>query len=181
MQRLDKYGVRSTADIFGLVTTVKGALEVGQHWEKLSRVTDVLLPMVYPSHYPRGSFGVARPNAEPYKIIRTAIDTARARDQRLGITKAEHVRPWIQAFSLGQPPYGPEQIKAQKQAIYDSGYNGWIFWSPGSRYDAFVPALERSKPCRFLFASGDGTPSDGYLLLSSATASITRSISSSFV
>jgi hypothetical protein len=90
-------------------------------------------------------------------VIRTAIDTARARDQRLGITKAEHVRPWIQAFSLGQPPYGPEQIKAQKQAIYDSGYNGWIFWSPGSKYDAFVPALERSKPCRFQFAAGDGT------------------------
>lgn len=155
--RLDKAGVRSTADIFGLVTTVKGALEVGQHWEKLSSVTDVLLPMVYPSHYPRGSFGVERPNAEPYKIIRTAIDTARARDKRLGITKAEHVRPWIQAFSLGKPPYGPEQIQAQKQAIYDAGYNGWILWSPGSRYDPFVPALERSKPCRFQFAAGDGT------------------------
>jgi hypothetical protein len=155
--RLDKYGVRSTADVFGLVTTVKGALEVGQHWEKLSRVTDVLLPMVYPSHYPRGAFGVERPNAEPYKIIRTAIDTARARDERLGITKAEHVRPWIQAFSLGKPVYGPEQIKAQKQAIYDAGYNGWIFWSPGSKYDAFVPALERSKPCRFQFAPADST------------------------
>jgi hypothetical protein len=153
--RLDKYGVRSTADVFGLVTTVKGALEVGQHWEKLSAVTDVLLPMVYPSHYPRGAFGIARPNAEPYKVIRTAIDTARARDHRLGITKAEHVRPWIQAFSLGQPPYGPDQIKAQKQAIYDAGYNGWIFWSPGSRYDPFVPALERVKPCRFQFAPAD--------------------------
>src|SRR5262249_39670564 len=29
-QRLNKLGVRSTADIFGLVTTVNGALEVGQ-------------------------------------------------------------------------------------------------------------------------------------------------------
>jgi hypothetical protein len=156
-ERLNKYGVHSTADVFGLVTTVKGALEVGQHWEKLSKVTDVLLPMVYPSHYPRGAFGVERPNAEPYKIIRTAIDTARARDRRLGITKAEHVRPWIQAFSLGKPEYGPEQIRAQKQAIYDAGYNGWIFWSPGSRYDPFVPALERAKPCRFRFAAADST------------------------
>lgn len=154
-ERLNRYGVRSTADVFGLVTTVKGALEVGQHWEKLSRVADVLLPMVYPSHYPRGAFGVERPNAEPYKIIRTAIDTARARDERLGITRAEHVRPWIQAFSLGKPEYGPEQIRAQKQAIYDAGYNGWILWSPGSRYDPFVPALERSKPCRFTFAPAD--------------------------
>jgi hypothetical protein len=110
---------------------------------------------VYPSHYPRGAFGVDRPNAEPYKIIKTAIDVARERDVKLGITKAEHIRPWIQAFSLGKPEYGPEQITAQKQAIYDSGYNGWIFWSPGSRYDPFVPALEKTKPCRFHFTPAD--------------------------
>lgn len=146
-ERLNAQGVRSTADIFGLVTTVRGALEVGQWWEKLSPVTDVLLPMVYPSHYPRGAFGVERPNAEPYKIVKVALDTARARDEKLGITTPEHVRPWIQAFSLPgmQPKYGPEQITAQKQAVYDAGYRGWVLWSPGSYYDVFVPALERKK------------------------------------
>ena len=154
-ERLGKYGVRNTADVFGLVTTVRGALEVGQHWEKLSAVTDVLLPMVYPSHYPRGAFGIERPNAEPYKVIKTAIDVARQRDVKLGITRAEHIRPWIQAFTLGKPEYGPEQITAQKQAIYDAGYRGWIFWSPGSRYDPFVPALEKTKPCRFSFLPAD--------------------------
>lgn len=141
-ERLAKLGVRSTADVFGLVTTVRGPLEIGQYWEKLSPVTDVLLPMVYPSHYPRGAFGVAHPNADPYTIIKTALDTARARDEKLGITKAEHVRPWFQAFSIGQPKYGPEQIQAQKQAAYDAGYHGWILWSPGSFYDAYVTALE---------------------------------------
>lgn len=145
-ERLNKAGVHSTADIFGLVTTVRGPLEVGQWWEKLSPVTDVLLPMVYPSHYPRGSFGVDRPNADPYTIIKTALDTARVRDEKLGISKAEHVRPWLQAFSLGQPRYGPEQIRAQKQAAYDAGYQGWVLWSPGSLYDPFVPALDRHKP-----------------------------------
>jgi hypothetical protein len=116
--RLNALGVRSTADIFGLVTSVKGPLEIGQWWEKLAPVTDVLLPMTYPSHYPPGSFGIPRPNAEPYKVIRTAIDTARVRNERLGITAEEHVRPWIQAFTLGKPPYGPEEIRQQKQAIY---------------------------------------------------------------
>lgn len=141
-ERLSKLGVRSTADVFGLVTTVKGPLEVGQYWEKLSPVSDVLLPMVYPSHYPPGAFGIARPNADPYRVVRTALDTARARDERLGITKAEHVRAWLQAFSLGSPKYGPEQIQAQKRAVYDAGYRGWVLWSPGSLYDAFIPALE---------------------------------------
>lgn len=145
-ERLHRIGARNTADIFGLVTTIRGPLEVGQHWEKISPHVDVVLPMVYPSHYPRGAFGIERPNSEPYAIVKKAIDGARARDEKLGITRAEHVRPWIQAFSIGQPTYGPEQITAQKQAIYDAGYKGWILWSPGSHYDTFIPAFEKSDP-----------------------------------
>jgi hypothetical protein len=141
--RLNALGVRSTADIFGLVTTVKGPLEIGQEWEKLAPSTDVLLPMVYPSHYPAGSFGITHPNAEPYRIVKFAIDTARIRDEKLGIKSEEHVRPWIQAFTLGKPAYGPEQIEAQKKAIYDAGYDGWVLWSPGSHFDPFIPALEK--------------------------------------
>lgn len=142
-ERLHKVNARNTADIFGLVTTVKGPLEIGQWWEKISPYVDVVLPMVYPSHYPRGAFGIARPNAEPYQVLKIALDTARVRDEKLGITKKEHVRPWIQAFSIGQPKYGPEQITAQKQAIYDAGYQGWVLWSPGSHYDVYIPALAR--------------------------------------
>ncbi|HEX6632133.1 MAG TPA: putative glycoside hydrolase [Gemmatimonadaceae bacterium] len=141
--RLHPLGVRSTADIFGLVTTVKGALEVGQEWEVLAPVADVLLPMVYPSHYPRGAFGIARPNAEPYQVVKTAIARAHERDAALGIT-GEHVRPYLQAFSLGQPPYGAEEVRQQIRAVYDAGYQGWVLWHPGSTYDAFIPALEKN-------------------------------------
>ena len=142
--RYDKLGVRTTADIFGLVTTVNGALEVGQWWEKISPTVDVVLPMVYPSHYPRGSLGVAVPNADPYRIITLAITRARERDRKLGITAREHVRPWLQAFSLGKPPYGPPEIEAQKKGVYDAGYDGWVLWSPGSKYEPFLPALEKT-------------------------------------
>ncbi len=147
-ERLDKLGVRTTADIFGLVTTVGGPLEVAQHWERLSPVTDVLLPMVYPSHYPRGSFGIPVPNADPYRTINIAISRARERDEKLGITAAtagEHVRPWLQAFSLGKPEYGAEQVRQQKQAVYDAGYDGWVLWHPGSKYEPFEAALERGE------------------------------------
>jgi hypothetical protein len=142
--RLDKVGARTTADIFGLVTTVGGPLEVGQWWEKISPVVDVVLPMVYPSHYPRGDLGLAVPNAEPYKVLSIALSRARQRDQKLGITSPEHVRPWLQAFTLGKPPYGPAEIEAQKKGTYDSGYDGWVLWSPGSKYEPFLPALEKT-------------------------------------
>jgi len=141
--RFAKLGVRTTADIFGLVTTVGGALEVGQKWEPITESVDVVLPMVYPSHYPSGSFQLPHPNADPYDVIHIAISRARERDEKLGI-KGEHVRPWLQAFSLGKPAYGAHEIEEQKRAVYDSGYDGWVMWEPGSRYDKFLPALEKT-------------------------------------
>jgi hypothetical protein len=142
--RFDKVGARTTADIFGLVTTVGGPLEVGQWWEKISPVVDVVLPMVYPSHYPRGDLGLAVPNAEPYKVLNIALTRAKQRDQKLGIKTPEHVRPWLQAFTLGKPPYGPAELEAQKKGTYDAGYDGWVLWNPGSKYEPFLPALEKT-------------------------------------
>jgi hypothetical protein len=139
--RFAKYGIRTTADIFGLVTTVGGALEVGQQWEPIARSVDVVLPMVYPSHYPPGSFQLPHPNAAPYDVIHIAISRARERDEKLGI-KGEHIRPWLQAFTLGKPAYGPHELEEQKRAVYDSGFDGWVLWEAGSRYDKFLPALE---------------------------------------
>jgi hypothetical protein len=141
-ERLAKYNVKTTADIFGLVTSTPGALEVGQRWEDLAQSTDVLLPMVYPSHYPHGSFGFDHPNAEPYGIVTAAIASAYKRDAKLGLA-GERVRPWLQAFTLGAPAYGPDQIRAQKKAVYDAGYDGWVLWSPGSKYDAIASGLDR--------------------------------------
>ena len=146
--RVRALGARCTIDVFGLVTTVNGALEVGQHWETLTGVVDVLLPMTYPSHYPPGSFGVARPNAEPYKIQYAAISRANERDRAAGITTPEHVRPWLQAFTIGQPPYGAEHVAEQKRAVYDAGYDGWVLWHPGSKYEPFLAALEREEVSR---------------------------------
>lgn len=141
--RFAKLGVRTTADIFGLVTTVGGTLEVGQKFEPIAQSVDVILPMVYPSHYPPGSFQLPHPNAAPYTVIHIAVSRARERDEKLGIT-GEHVRPWLQAFSIGNPQYGPHELEEQKRGVYDSGFDGWVLWEPGSRYDKFLPALEKT-------------------------------------
>ncbi|HEX6965690.1 MAG TPA: putative glycoside hydrolase [Gemmatimonadaceae bacterium] len=146
--RIHALGARCTADIFGLVTSVHGALEVGQEWEKLAPVADVLLPMVYPSHYPHGAFGLSHPDSEPYTVIDDAISSARERDQKLGIDDAGHVRPWLQAFTLGSPRYGPQELAEEKRAVYDAGYDGWVMWNPGSQYEIYVPALERETVSR---------------------------------
>ena len=146
--RIHALGARCTADIFGMVTSVRGALEVGQQWETLSRVTDVLLPMVYPSHYPHGAFGIAYPDSQPYRVIDDAIGSARERDEKLGIHTPGHVRAWLQAFTLGTPRYGAHELEEEKRAVYDAGYDGWVMWNPGSLYETYLPALERETVSR---------------------------------
>lgn len=48
------------------------------------------------------------------------------------------VRPWLQDFTAtwvkGHIFYGPEEIRAQIQAVYDAGYEEWILWNAANRY-----------------------------------------------
>ncbi|NJD11235.1 MAG: hypothetical protein FIB01_12645, partial [Gemmatimonadetes bacterium] len=135
--QLASYGVPVTADVFGLTVSATDDMGIGQLWSKLVDATDVLLPMVYPSHFARGSYGIARPNAFPYGTVKKALDYARQRTpDSPGVAT---IRPWLQDFTLGQPRYGPAHVRAQIRAVYDAGLSEWVLWNPGSNYT--VPAL----------------------------------------
>ena len=58
-------GVWVSADVFGLTVFVKDDLGIGQKIEKVASNVDIVCPMVYPSHYYAGSYGIAKPNAQP--------------------------------------------------------------------------------------------------------------------
>ena len=127
-------GVRVTADVFGVTTSATRDVGIGQVWESFIDVVDVALPMVYPSHYWKGSFGIDTPNAYPYEIVRSALEEALKRSAEM--PGAGATRPWLQDFTLGKPRYGAAEVRAQIQATYDVGIDEWILWNPGSRYTA---------------------------------------------
>ena len=124
--------VEVTADVFGVTTSAAGDVGIGQVWESFIDVVDVALPMIYPSHYWRGSFGYDEPNAHPYEIVREALEHALRRSA--GIPGAGRIRPWLQDFTLGPPRYEAPEVRAQIQATHDVGIDEWILWNPGSRY-----------------------------------------------
>ena len=68
--------VRSTADVFGVTTSFRRDIGLGQLWETFIDVVDVALPMVYPSHYWEGSYGYDNPNAYPYEVVKAALEDA---------------------------------------------------------------------------------------------------------
>ena len=138
-EQLSDLGVHVTADVFGVTTSATRDVGIGQVWESFIDVVDVALPMVYPSHYWKGSFGIDTPNAHPYEIVRSALEVGLRRSAE--VPEAGATRPWLQDFTLGPPRYGAPEVRAQIQATYDVGIDEWILWNPGSRYteDALEP------------------------------------------
>ena len=135
---LKPQGIRVTADVFGLTATDTTDMGIGQRWEMFVDQVDVVLPMIYPSHFARGTYRLRNPNAHPYQTINNALKDAIARSKP--IANAAKIIPWYQDFTLGPPHYYAEQIRAQKKAGYDNGFQSWILWNPKSNYT--VGALE---------------------------------------
>lgn len=127
-----------TIDVFGLTATDTTDMGIGQRWEMFIDRADEVLPMVYPSHFAPGTYGLGNPNAHPYATIDRALKDVKRRSA--GISGAAKVVPWYQDFTLGPPAYGAEQVRAQIKAGYDNGFYSWILWNPGSSYT--IQALE---------------------------------------
>jgi len=148
------YGVRTTADVFGIIgLSNNDAQIIGQDLDLLLPVLHAISPMIYPSHFSNiRQNGVGqringvlfeRPDKEPYLVI---YHTLQHFIRRLDPDNPNQaiLRPYLQDFTaayLGQYEdedlflsYGPEEVRAQIQAVYDSGLREWILWSNVSRY-----------------------------------------------
>jgi hypothetical protein len=130
--RVRALGVPFTIDVFGLTTSALGDMGIGQVWEDVIAVADVVLPMVYPSHYYRGAYGYRRPNSEPYAIVRQALEDGIRR--LANVPQAGNIRPYLQSFTLGRPRYTASEVRAQIEAVHDLGLTDWVLWNASGRY-----------------------------------------------
>lgn len=126
---LTPLGIPISADFFGMTTTNRDDLNIGQVLEVGLTHFDFVAPMVYPSHYPTNFLGIANPAAEPYRVVKYSLDKAFARAS----TTPWKIRPWLQDFDLGAD-YTADQVQAQIRAAYDAGFTSWMLWDPANRY-----------------------------------------------
>jgi hypothetical protein len=122
-------GVKTSADLFGMTTTNKDDLNIGQYLEFALPYFDFISPMVYPSHYPPNWNGYKEPEEKPYEVVKYSMDKAVGRAS----TTPLKLRPWLQDFGL-RVHYDEKMVRAQISAVYDSGLNSWMLWSPSNRY-----------------------------------------------
>ncbi len=129
---LKSTGVPMSADVFGMVTTNKDDLNIGQVLEGIEPYFDYISPMVYPSHYPPTFDGFKNPAAHPYEIIKLSMDSAVERLKAASSTPTK-LRPWLQDFNLGAI-YDSIKIRAEKKAVYDAGLSSWMAWDAANKY-----------------------------------------------
>lgn len=139
--KLSAEGVFVAADVFGTIIGSKiDADAVGQVYHDMAKHLDYICPMIYPSHYGDGNFGIEHPDTQPYDTILAALLNSK-QDLALAKTEGESqaiVRPWLQDFTASylkdHIKYGAAEVRAQIQAVYDAGYDEWILWSASNRY-----------------------------------------------
>ncbi len=144
--KTQELGVKTSADIFGMTTTVTSDMGIGQVLERTLPYFDYVAPMVYPSHYPAGWNGFKNPADHPYEVIKIAMGKAVEREQALNISRGlatstpSKLRPWLQDFNLGAT-YDEAKIRDQIRASNEVGLSSWLMWSAANKYTeaAFIP------------------------------------------
>lgn len=148
-EKLAPQGVYVAADVFGTVIDNQTDQKiVGQEYAAMAQHLDYICPMVYPSHYYNGAYGIDVPDAEPYATIYAAASSSARELEAVPEEKRAHVRLWLQSFTAGwiqgHISYGPQQIREQIQGVYDAGYEEWILWNAAVNYqpDSLLGAEE---------------------------------------
>ena len=122
--------------MFGTVISNRtDAALIGQDYAHLAEIVDYVCPMIYPSHYAAGAFGLEVPDAAPYETVYAALAQSKAL-----LPGNPCVRAWLQDFTAtwvpGHLEYGAEELRAQIQAVCDAGYTDWLLWNGKNQYTA---------------------------------------------
>ncbi len=126
-ERLAPYGIQHGASVYGIAAD--RPQQIGQDIPAMSEHLDYVAPMLYPSHWGPGEYGVSDPNRQPYDIIRATLEVW---DEATEGTRARVV-PWFE-----DTPYRawdrPFQIREQIRAAKEHGIDEWLMWNPGSTF-----------------------------------------------
>ena len=125
--RLEPTGAFLGASLFGIAAFRPE--EVAQDVPRIARNVDYVAPLVYPSHWGPGVYGVDEPESQPRAIVEQSL----VHFNELVENTGARVVPWLQDFSL-RVAYGPKEVCAQVQGARAEGVSEWIMWDPNVTY-----------------------------------------------
>jgi hypothetical protein len=129
-----------SVDIYGFNACYRFGNRIGQDIEELSRVADVICPMVYPSHFGTRYLRRLKGNEHPYRIV---MDSGKRAHLLAG--KDVLIRPYLQAFRMLSPTWGPGYIRSQIAGAEDGSSSGYTFWNAAVDYSMLVAAALKAE------------------------------------
>ncbi len=170
-ERLKKEGLFVSADVYGaIINSGVNADAVGQVYGEMAKHLDYISPMIYPSHYGDGNYGIDHPDIHPYETISAALADSRKELYFAGLEGGHvaEVRPWLQDFTAtwlaNHISYGGEEVRAQIQAVYDAGYDEWLLWDASCHYswDGLLTPEAAEEEARQIAQSRAAEPETAY-------------------
>lgn len=142
VSELKDYDVVVSADVFGITTKKRGDFEhIGQDFYEIAKIVDVVCPMIYPSHYGYGEYGINAPDTQPYKIVKFALQDAQKQyHSESGDMNFAKIRPYLQDFTASWLKkgnyifYDTSAVTAQLQACYELDIHDFTLWDPNNKY-----------------------------------------------
>jgi hypothetical protein len=126
-RRLRAEGVRVSVDVFGL--SAARDLGIAQSPRRLAKFVDGVYPMVYPSHYNQGEYGLASPVSLPGATVARSLADFK---KRMRGSNAKLI-PWLEDFSFSGT-VSPEHVRAQISAARRQDTRGYLLWNPLGEY-----------------------------------------------
>ena len=117
------------ASVFGIAA--RSGSDVAQDIPAMAAEVDYIAPMVYPSHWGPGEYGVADPEGQPHDIVRSSVADFVSVVQPSGAA----VIPWLQSFSLSKS-YGPAEVQAQVMGSSEAGADSFLLWNAACDYES---------------------------------------------
>ena len=127
-------GVAISFDTFGQVSVSSFDEGIGQSLPGIARYLDYVSPMLYPSGWAAGNFGLDYPPAYPFTVIRESMIATVDRSAPHGTVQ---VRPWLQDFhDYGAQGlyYDAERVRVQIVAAAETGGAGFMLWDTSLAY-----------------------------------------------
>lgn len=139
-------GAAISFDTFGQVSISTFDEGIGQWLQGIAPYLDYVSPMLYPSGWAAGNFGLDYPPAYPGTVIRESMRATVERSTPHGVVQ---VRPWLQDFhDYGAQGlyYNADQVRAQIVAAAETGGAGFMLWDTSLAYQetALLDTIELS-------------------------------------
>jgi hypothetical protein len=110
--------------------------DTAQDVPAMARQLDLVVPMDYPNHWSDGSYGVAKPAAETYAIVRRSLADWVKAVRGTGCA----VVPWLWASDVLGP--FPARLAADEiRGARANGLPGWFMWNAEAHYETWAPAF----------------------------------------